>query len=50
MAFLGHIISSEGIKVDPHKIVVIKNFPRWLNLTKIRILLGLVGYYMRFVY
>ena len=50
LAFLGHIISSEGIEVDPKKIKAFKNFPRPLTLTNIRIFLGLAGYYRRFVH
>ena len=48
MAFLGHIISSEGIEVDPMKIEAVKNFPRTLTPKNIRSFLGLVDYYQRF--
>ena len=49
MAFLGHIISSEGVEVDPRKIEAVKNCPRQLTPTDIRSFLGLAGYYQRFV-
>ncbi|WMV46041.1 hypothetical protein MTR67_039426 [Solanum verrucosum] len=49
VAFLGHIVSSMGIKVDLKKIDVVKNWPRPLTRTDIRIFLGLAGYYRRFV-
>ena len=44
VAFLCHIISSEGIKVDPKKIEVVKNCPIPLTPTNIRSFLGLDGY------
>ena len=49
VTFLGHIISSEAVEFDPRKIEAVKNWPRPLTPTDIRILLGLAGYYQRFV-
>ncbi|XP_070025629.1 uncharacterized protein [Nicotiana sylvestris] len=49
VAFLGHVVSSEGIKVDPQKTEAVKNWPRSTTPTKIRSFLGLAGYYRRFV-
>ena len=49
VTFLGHIISSEGVEVDPRKMEAMKNWPRPLTPTNIRSVLGLVGYYRRFV-
>ena len=49
MTFLRHIISIEGIEVDPRKTEVMKTWPRTLTSTDIRSFLGLVGYYRRFV-
>ena len=49
MAFLGHIISSEGVEVDPRKTEVVKNCHRPITPTDIRCFLGLDGYYRRFV-
>ena len=49
VAFLGHIISKEGIKVDPRKIEAIQQWPRPTSVTEIRSFLGLAGYYRRFV-
>ena len=47
--FLGHIVSVEGIKVDPAKIeaIVVWKPPR--NVTKVRSFMGLMGSYRRFV-
>ena len=47
--FLGHIVSREGIKVDPAKIEAIMNWERPKTPTEIRSFLGLAGYYRRFV-
>lgn len=49
MNFLGHVISNEGIIVDPQKVIVVKKWHRPMTLTDIRSFLGLAGYYRRFV-
>ena len=46
---MGHVVSKEGIKVDPQKIKAIIEWPRPTNGTEVRSLLGLAGYYRRFV-
>ena len=45
VTFLGHIISSEGVEVDPRKTEAVKNCPRPLTPTDIRSFLGLADYY-----
>nr|GEU42056.1 putative reverse transcriptase domain-containing protein [Tanacetum cinerariifolium] len=47
--FLGHVIDSQGIHVDPTKIESIKDWASPKTPTKIRQFLGLVGYYRRFI-
>ncbi|KAH0709456.1 hypothetical protein KY284_010883 [Solanum tuberosum] len=47
VAFLGHIVSSEGIRVDSQKIEAVKQWPRPTSATDIRCFLGLAGYYRR---
>ena len=47
--FLGHVVSSEGIKVDPAKIEAVVNWERPKTPTEVRSFLGLAGYYRRFV-
>ena len=49
VSFLGHIISTEGIRVDPMKIEVVMNWKLPRNVTEVRSFLGLDGYYQRFV-
>nr|GEZ65978.1 hypothetical protein [Tanacetum cinerariifolium] len=47
--FLGHVIDSEGIHVDPAKIESIKDWESPMTLTEFRQFLGLAGYYRRFI-
>ena len=49
MSFLGHIVSEEGIQVEPKKVDVIIEWKPPRNVTEVRSFLGLVGYYRRFV-
>ncbi|GKC06851.1 putative reverse transcriptase domain-containing protein, partial [Tanacetum coccineum] len=47
--FLGHVIDSQGIHVDPAKIEAVKNWASPTTPTKVRQFLGLAGYYQRFI-
>jgi hypothetical protein len=47
--YLGHIISGEGIFVDPYKVKAIMEWPMPKNAHKVRSFMGLVDYYYRFV-
>lgn len=46
---LGHSISKEWIEVDPNKISIINGAPIPKKERDVRILLGLDGYYRRFI-
>ncbi|GKD26897.1 putative nucleotidyltransferase, ribonuclease H, partial [Tanacetum coccineum] len=47
--FLGHVVNSEGIHVDPSKIEAVKNWKPPKTPTEICSFLGLAGYYRRFI-
>ncbi|GKE97051.1 putative reverse transcriptase domain-containing protein, partial [Tanacetum coccineum] len=47
--FLGHMIDSSGIHVDPANIEAVKNWASPTTPSEIRQFLGLAGYYRRFI-
>lgn len=49
VAYLGHIISQDGVKPDPTKIEAVHNFPIPRNQKNIKQFLGLAGYYHKFI-
>ncbi|GJY03192.1 putative reverse transcriptase domain-containing protein [Tanacetum coccineum] len=49
MQFLGHLIDSQGLYVDPAKIEELKNWTSPTTPTEIHQFLGLAGYYRRFI-
>ena len=47
--FLGHIISKDGVCMDPTKLEAIKSWPHLTNLHEVRSFSGLCSYYRRFI-
>ena len=47
--FLGHIISSKGVSVDPAKVAAVVEWQQPRNVTEVRSFLGLAGNYRRFI-
>jgi hypothetical protein len=49
VSFLGHVISSEGIDVDPGKVRDVLDWKPPKSVHQVRSFLGLAGYYWRFI-
>ena len=47
--FLGHVVSKEGTKPDPSKIVAVLRFPKPNTVTNVISFLGLTGYYRKYI-
>lgn len=47
--FLGHIVSAEGIKMDPSKVSSILDWPPLKNLHDVQSFLGTANFYRRFI-
>lgn len=49
VTYLGHLITDEGIKTDPLKYEVIKNYPTPANADEIKRFVAFCNYYRRFI-
>ena len=49
VTFLGHVISIEGVSVDPQKIEAVESWKLPKNVSEVRSFLVLAGYYRKFV-
>ena len=50
ISFLGHVVSRDGIGMDPDKVQAIQQWPPLRTVGDVRSFLGLAGYYRKFVY
>ena len=49
IAFLGHVLSKQGVQPDSSKVKAILEWETPKSVTEVQNLLGLTGYYRRFV-
>ena len=49
LAFWGHVLTQDGIAVDPSKVKAVQEWKQPTNMTEVRSFLGLAGYYRRFI-
>ena len=47
--FLGFIVGTDGVKVDPTKVEAVKTWPVPKSITDVRSFLGFVGFYRKFI-
>jgi len=47
--FLGHVLTGDGVGVQPEKVKTVENWPTPHNLTELRSFVGLCSYYRRFI-
>jgi hypothetical protein len=49
LIYLGHVVSKEGLEVDPKKIEVVKNWPTQQDAGQVRSFVGLANYFRKFI-
>lgn len=49
MNYLGHIVSKEGVAVEPDKILTMTDWPKPATIKALRGFLRLTGYYRKFI-
>jgi hypothetical protein len=48
--YLGHLISQQGVQVDPSKLKAMTNWPLLQTAKSLQGFLGLTGYYQKFIW
>jgi hypothetical protein len=49
LAYLGHVVGRDGLKVDPGKVKVVEDWPPPKNVHEVRRFLGLANYFRKFI-
>ncbi len=49
LEYLGHVISSDGVRTNPKKVEAVKSWPCPSTVTELQSFLGFTGYYHRFI-
>lgn len=47
--YLGHLVGKDGIRVDPRKVQVVKDWPTPKDVHQVRSFLGLANYFRKFI-
>ena len=49
LSFLGHIVSADGLEVDPAKVAAVQRWPQPSDIGQVRAFLGLGDYFRKFI-
>ena len=47
--FAGHILSAQGVCTSPEKVSAVNSWPLPTNVSQLRVFLGKIGYYRKFI-